>query len=54
MAKKTNKGKHLTVGADGSLTWDWDALPKEVQEATASIVTVTESNGKAYQKEKAE
>ena len=52
MAKKTTKGKHLTVGADGSLTWDWGALLKEVQEATGSIVAVTEAKVKRTRKKK--
>ena len=51
--KKTTKGKHLTVNADGSLTWDWDALLKEVQEAT-SLVKVTEAKVKKTRKKKAE
>jgi len=43
------KGNHLTVTVNPSgnvkLTWDWDALLKEVQQA-ANLVTVTESKVK--------
>lgn len=31
---KEVKGTHLTVKSNGELFWDWDALLKEVQEAT--------------------
>ena len=51
MAKKQTKGKHLTVHADGSLTWDWDALLKEVQAATG-LVPVTEAKVKKTRKKK--
>lgn len=34
-------GQHLTVHADGSLSWDWDALLQQVREAT-TLVAVTE------------
>lgn len=49
--KKTNKGTHLTVNADGSLTWDWDKLLEEVKAAT-SLVNVTEVKVKKTRKKK--
>lgn len=45
------KGTHLSINADGSLTWDWDALLKEVKEAT-NIVIVTEAKVKRTRKKK--
>ena len=49
--KKTNKGTHLTVNADGSLTWDWDKLLEEVKQAT-NLVNVTEVKVKRTRKKK--
>ena len=49
--KKTVKGNHLTVNADGSLTWDWNKLLEEVKQAT-SLVNVTEVKVKRTRKKK--
>lgn len=45
------QGNHLIVRADGSLVWDWDALLKEVREAT-TLVSVTETKVKRTRKKK--
>lgn len=50
------KGKHLhkcvnTHSGEVKLIWDWDALLKEVQEAT-SLVAVTEVKVKRTRKKK--
>ena len=49
--KKTVNGTHLTVNADGSLTWDWDKLLEEVRAATG-IINVTEVKVKKTRKKK--
>lgn len=51
-APQTIKGNHLTVHADGTLEWDWNALLKEVQEATM-LIPVTEAKVKRTRKKKA-
>ena len=51
MAKK-KQVSHLYVNADGSLSWDWEALLAEVREATGNIVTVTEAKVKKTRKKK--
>ena len=48
---KKRGGKHLTVNADGSLTWDWDKLLEEVRAATG-IINVTEVKIKKTRKKK--
>ena len=63
MVKKTIEvafeklGTHLTkvtnnVTGATILMWDWDALLKEVQEATGNIVAVTEAKLKKTRKKK--
>ncbi|MFZ9646004.1 MAG: hypothetical protein ACO29M_04915 [Fluviibacter sp.] len=50
------KGSHLTVHADGTLAWDWDALLKEVQAATAGkgrdLIAETETKVKRSRSKK--